>query len=208
MVIDIPVLEEIKEDKITTVVAEDLEIKGTIKFKSSVMLKGVFEGEIESEGLLVVGSTAKVTATISTETLVSHGLTSGNVEASKQIVLKGTSTHTGDLKVPFLTIESGAIFNGKSVMERTQDSGNVLPVVEETPTEQQPVPVTFSEQPVEESTASEAGQQAADDRKQDTYSSGSKKKGSKDKTMFSESSLNDESMETIENGDSQEKALF
>jgi len=112
MATDIPVLEEIKEEKITTVVADDLEIKGTIKFKTSVMLKGIFEGEIFSDGLLVVGPTAKVTATITTKTLTSHGEVTGNVTAHEQVVLKGSSTHTGDLKTPFLTIENGAVFNG------------------------------------------------------------------------------------------------
>jgi cytoskeletal protein CcmA (bactofilin family) len=61
------------EKDITTIVADDLEIKGTIRFKTSVMLKGVFEGEIYSEGLLVVGPTARVNASITTQTLVSHG---------------------------------------------------------------------------------------------------------------------------------------
>ncbi|HVN95247.1 MAG TPA: polymer-forming cytoskeletal protein [Syntrophorhabdaceae bacterium] len=118
MATEIPVLEEIKEEKITTVVADDLEIRGAIKFKSSVMLKGIFEGEIQSEGLLVVGPTAKVTATIATKTLVSHGEVTGNVTAQDQVILKQTSTHNGDLKTPYLTVENGAVFNGKSVMER------------------------------------------------------------------------------------------
>jgi hypothetical protein len=60
MAADIPEIREIQEGQITTVVAEDLEIKGTVRFKSSVMLKGVFEGEIFSEGLLVVGPTREL----------------------------------------------------------------------------------------------------------------------------------------------------
>jgi cytoskeletal protein CcmA (bactofilin family) len=40
------------EKDITTIVADDLEIKGTIRFKTSVMLKGVFEGEIYSRASL------------------------------------------------------------------------------------------------------------------------------------------------------------
>jgi cytoskeletal protein CcmA (bactofilin family) len=123
MATGIPVLEEIVEGKITTVIADDLEIKGTIKFKSSVMLKGVFEGEIQSEGLLVVGPTAKVRATITTKTLVSQGEIIGNVTAGEQIVLKGAANHTGDLKAPFITIDSGALFNGAAVMERRSEAG-------------------------------------------------------------------------------------
>jgi len=139
MATNIPVIEEMNEDKIGTVVADDLEIKGTIKLKSSVMLKGVFEGEIFSEGLLVVGPTAKVTATITAKTFISHGLVTGNVTAGEQVVLNSTATHNGDLKTPFLTIDNGAIFNGASVMERLES--NVA--AEEAP------PASVSEDPQE-----------------------------------------------------------
>jgi len=107
---------DIDEKDITTVVADDLEIKGTIKFKSSVMLKGVFEGEIQSEGLLVVGPTAKVKATITTKTLISHGEITGNVVANEQVTLKSTSLHNGDISTPNIIIENGSVFNGSCAM--------------------------------------------------------------------------------------------
>ena len=107
---------DIDEKDITTVVADDLEIRGTIKFKSSVMLKGVFEGEIQSEGLLVVGPTAKVTATITTKTLISHGEITGNVVANEQVTLKSTSLHNGDISTPNIIIENGSVFNGSCAM--------------------------------------------------------------------------------------------
>jgi cytoskeletal protein CcmA (bactofilin family) len=107
---------EIDEKEITTVIADDLEIKGTIKFKSSVMLKGIFEGEIQSEGLLVVGPTAKVTATIITKTLISHGEITGNVTAHEQVTLKSTSIHNGDISTPNIVIENGSVFNGSCAM--------------------------------------------------------------------------------------------
>ena len=107
---------EYEEKDITTVVADDLEIRGTIKFKTSVMLKGIFEGEIFSEGLLVVGPTAKVTATISTKTLVSHGEITGDVTATDQVTLKNTSLHNGDVTTPNIIIENGAVFNGSCAM--------------------------------------------------------------------------------------------
>jgi cytoskeletal protein CcmA (bactofilin family) len=132
MAADIPEIREIQEGQITTVVAEDLEIKGTIRFKSSVMLKGVFEGEIFSEGLLVVGPTARVTASINTKTLISHGSITGNVVAGEQIVLKNSATHNGDLNSPFIMIENGAVFNGSCVMERRQQAFVPEPSVETT----------------------------------------------------------------------------
>ncbi|OPY77035.1 MAG: Polymer-forming cytoskeletal [Syntrophorhabdus sp. PtaU1.Bin058] len=140
----IPIIDEPVEGKIVTVIADDLEIKGTIRFKTSVMLKGVFEGEIFSEGLMVVGPTAKVTATISTKTLVSHGEITGDVTAVQQVVLRETSTHIGDIKTPYIMIESGAVFNGTCTMDRGQT--NTMP---DTAFPEQPVPVEPSS-PVEE----------------------------------------------------------
>ncbi len=107
---------DINETDITTVIADDLEIKGTIRFKSSVMLKGLFEGEIESDGLLVVGPTATVNAAIATKTLVSHGQIAGNVSATDQVMLKSTSTHNGDISTPNIIIENGSVFNGSCAM--------------------------------------------------------------------------------------------
>jgi cytoskeletal protein CcmA (bactofilin family) len=107
---------DIDEKDITTVVADDLEIKGTIRFKTSVMLKGVFEGEIFSDGLLVVGPTAKVTATITTRTLISHGQITGNVTANEQVTLKSTSLLNGDISTPNIIIENGSVFNGSCAM--------------------------------------------------------------------------------------------
>ena len=113
-----PNIIEESESKITTVIADDLEIKGTIKFKSSLMIKGNFEGEILSEGLLIVGPTATVTARITTNNLISHGKIEGDVTASEHVILKSTSYHKGDITTPNLIIESGAIFNGSCVMAK------------------------------------------------------------------------------------------
>ncbi|MCX7857734.1 MAG: polymer-forming cytoskeletal protein [Deltaproteobacteria bacterium] len=123
--------QEIDESQITTVIAEDLEIKGTVKFRSSLMIKGILEGEIFSEGLLIIGPTAKVTATITTRNLISHGEVTGNVTASEQVILKSTSVHQGDISTPNITIESGALFNGTCIMKREPKKELEQKVIEE-----------------------------------------------------------------------------
>ncbi len=102
----------VEETNVATVLAEDLSVKGTMHFKDSVMIKGTFEGEIRSEGMLVVGPTAIINATIRTRTLVSHGDIEGDITASEQVVLKNTAIHKGDITTPNIVIESGSMFNG------------------------------------------------------------------------------------------------
>ena len=107
----------IDETSITTV-ADDLHIAGTITFKSSLMIKGSLDGEIVSEGLLVVGPTAKINAKVTTKNLVSHGEITGDITASEQVVLKATATQTGNITTPDIIVESGSIFNGSCMMKR------------------------------------------------------------------------------------------
>ena len=107
----------LSEGDVTTVLADDIRFKGTLNFKSSLMIKGIFEGEIESEGFLVIAEGARVTANIKTSILVVKGQLDGNVVATESIVLSGTSRQKGDITTPKLIVESGAVFNGKSSMQ-------------------------------------------------------------------------------------------
>ena len=107
----------IDETNITTILADDLRINGTMTFKSSLMIKGALEGEIISEGLLIVGPTAKVNAKITTKNLVSHGEIEGDVTASEQVVLKETAVQTGNITTQNIIVESGSIFNGSITMK-------------------------------------------------------------------------------------------
>ena len=48
------------ENKIGTVMADDISFRGRIVFKDSLKIKGNVEGTIESDGHLVIGMEAKV----------------------------------------------------------------------------------------------------------------------------------------------------
>ena len=112
----------IDETSITTVLADDLHITGTITFKSSLMIKGTLDGEIISEGLLIVGPTAKVNAKVTTKKLVSHGEITGDVTASDQVVLKETAAQTGNITTQNIIVESGSLFNGSITMKGKESS--------------------------------------------------------------------------------------
>jgi cytoskeletal protein CcmA (bactofilin family) len=112
----------IDETGITTVLADDLHITGTITFKSSLMIKGTLDGEIVSEGLLIIGPTAKVKAKVTTKKLVSHGEITGDVTASEQVVLKETATQTGNITTQDIIVESGSLFNGSITMKGKESS--------------------------------------------------------------------------------------
>ncbi len=105
------------ENKIDTVIADDIAFKGSLKFKNSLKIKGSFEGRIETDGQLIVGREAKVSADVKATEVNISGVFSGKIKALKKIELFKKSKTTGDIVAPELTIESGSIFNGTCIME-------------------------------------------------------------------------------------------
>lgn len=106
----------IDEKSINTVLAEDISFKGTLKFSTSLMIKGNFEGEIDATGHLVIGPKALVKAQIKAATITNYGEIIGNVEATEKLELISGAKLTGDIKTPDLYIEYGCIFNGNCSM--------------------------------------------------------------------------------------------
>jgi len=113
-----PEYENVDVTKAVTVLAQDVEIEGTVTFKSSLTANGILSGEVVSEGTLVVNPTARVTATITTKDYISFGEVTGDVTASGRITLKKGSVHTGNLATTQIEIEPGANFNGSLTMNR------------------------------------------------------------------------------------------
>ena len=113
-----PATKDIVEDenKIGTVIADDIELKGRLVYKDSLKIKGFFEGKIETEGHLIIGQDAKVSADITAGVISVNGSINGRIKALKRIELFSNSATMGDIISPDLSIERGSIFNGTCIM--------------------------------------------------------------------------------------------
>ena len=98
------------------VLSSDVEIKGTVKFTNDLVVDGKIEGEIFSEGNLIVGENARIKAEVKTSTVIVYGKVHGNLTATDRIELKASAEVIGDIKAKTLSIEAGAIFVGKSTV--------------------------------------------------------------------------------------------
>ena len=100
---------EVKE----TVITPDAEFKGSLKFKDSLRIDGVFEGEIDSQGTLFVGKTGAVKAEIHVGNIIVEGKIEGNVTCDDKIELRATAKMFGDIQASRLTIAEGVNIVGK-----------------------------------------------------------------------------------------------
>ena len=104
------------ENKIDTVISSDIHFKGKLKFRNSLKIKGTFEGKIETDGFLIIGREAVVSADISAKIVSVNGVINGKIRAAQGINLQKHSRTNGDLITPDLIMEQGALFNGTCIM--------------------------------------------------------------------------------------------
>lgn len=106
------------ENKIDTVIADDIDFKGKIVFKNSLKIKGKFQGKIETTGHIIMGQESEISADIITGTITNNGTFNGKIQASKLIELNKKSSTRGDLVTPDIIVEKGAYFSGTCITEK------------------------------------------------------------------------------------------
>jgi len=95
--------------------ANDVEVKGSIKFQHDLSVDGKVEGEISStNGMLIVGQNAELRGEIKTKSVTVYGRVHGNITVDERCELKANAQLHGDLKAARLVIEEGATYVGKS----------------------------------------------------------------------------------------------
>lgn len=100
------------------VLNSDVSIVGTLRFTDDLLVDGSVEGEIESEGVLTVGSNASIQAgeknkvAIRTKSAIIHGRVVGDIVVTDRVELAGTAELVGDITAARIAIQEGAIFVG------------------------------------------------------------------------------------------------
>ncbi len=103
-----------REEEAATTLGEDTEFSGTMKFGKTLKVLGKFEGDLSSEGALIIGRTGQVKAEIKVGSVIIEGKVTGNITASDLIDLRSTAELTGDIQSAKLKIEEGVLFVGRS----------------------------------------------------------------------------------------------
>ena len=112
---------------------KETQFKGILIFDGVVRLDGKLEGEISSEGHLIVGKEAEVKAEVKVSSLQIAGTVIGNITAKEKVEILSTGRVQGDIVTPRLAIEEGAIFTGHCQMEPEGVGSRVIPMEKGTP---------------------------------------------------------------------------
>jgi cytoskeletal protein CcmA (bactofilin family) len=101
---------------VSTVLGKETSFEGVLEFKRPLQINGAFEGEIITEGVLLIGETATVKANIKAGTVVVGGVVYGNIEARTRLEMLETGRVHGNIKTAKLQIADGVVFDGNCEM--------------------------------------------------------------------------------------------
>ncbi len=103
-------------DEINAFLGAGTNYQGKLHFQGAVRIDGNFQGEVVSDGTLVVGQEAIVEGQIKVGQLVLSGNIQGEVEARNKVVLHKTANLQGNIRTPVLVVEEGAVLEGQLLM--------------------------------------------------------------------------------------------
>lgn len=126
-------------ERITSVVADGVSLRGKLNGKGGVRIEGAYDGDIELDGLLVIGPTGRVTCPqLKARHVIVAGAMRGDILAEK-VEIRAGGRVWGDVTTAAMSTEEGAFLRGQIQMEEKVHLGITQPVPEPAPVvEEQP----------------------------------------------------------------------
>jgi cytoskeletal protein CcmA (bactofilin family) len=103
-------------DAAVTILTSGCHFNGKLYCRGSSRIGGKIEGQIISEGILVIEEGATILAEVKADEVIIQGKVNGRLEAKIRAELYPQSRFDGDIYTPVLVINEGAQFNGRSIM--------------------------------------------------------------------------------------------
>ena len=99
-----------------TTIGPDAVFKGQLQFEKGVRLLGRFDGEITSDGQLLVAEGATLTGEVKAGTIRIDGQVKGNLNAKVKVQLTASARLEGDVQAARLEVAEGAVLLGRCMV--------------------------------------------------------------------------------------------
>ena len=115
----------IDESTLQTVLAEDIDFDGELRFSEPLLIKGTVKGTVVSDTDLYINPDAKVAATITARKVSVKGQVTGDIHAQGRLELFASARVQGNVSTPDLIVQSGSLLNGSCKMYEAEEGANV-----------------------------------------------------------------------------------
>lgn len=101
-----------KEDAPETTLGEGVIFRGELSFERLLKIDGTFEGQLLSQGKVIVGPSGKVKANLNLREAIIEGKVEGNITVQERLELRGEAVIVGDIRAKTLTVDEGVTLLG------------------------------------------------------------------------------------------------
>lgn len=113
------------EEEPETTLGEGVTFRGELSFERLLRIDGTFEGEILSQGKVIVGPQGVVKANLNLREAIIEGRIEGNIVVEERLELRGEAVVMGDIEAKFLSVDEGVKIQGLvQVSGAAKDSAN------------------------------------------------------------------------------------
>jgi len=102
-----------------SIIDRDLRIDGSISSKGNLIIRGMVEGTLDGEKV-VIAEEGSVNANTKVSSLTIGGKFEGEVRATKELIILSTGSCSGSVICKNLTVESGGTLNANVTHEKTE----------------------------------------------------------------------------------------
>jgi cytoskeletal protein CcmA (bactofilin family) len=116
-------------------VGSNTTIKGNLECSEDLLVEGAVEGNLSSEGLIVLGKDAVVKGEVSAKEAAISGIVVGTVRCSERLEICESAKIIGTIQAPVLKMAAGAQINARIIMSRKV---NDLELISQSPEDSYP----------------------------------------------------------------------
>lgn len=102
--------------EIETVIGPSVKVDGNFKGQGNIIVEGVVHGSLKTDKDITVGQNAKISANVTAANAKISGEVKGSIKIKGRLELMETARVFGDIETEVLSVEPGAILNGKCMM--------------------------------------------------------------------------------------------
>jgi len=101
-------------------------IKGNLECSEDFLVEGAVEGNLSSEGLIVLGKDAVVKGEVSAKEVAISGIVAGTVRCSERLEIYESAKIIGTIQAPVLKMAAGAQIDARIIMSRKVDDVELI----------------------------------------------------------------------------------
>lgn len=101
---------------VETIIGESIKVKGNFNGNGNIVIDGSLEGSLKTKGNVFIGAKAKINGSVEAQEIIINGEISGNLLVRDYLAIGETAKINGDIECSRISIDTGAIINGKCQM--------------------------------------------------------------------------------------------